>query len=274
MTEPWEKPDERAGAQIKACCATAYQSEAARLLLGDSFHPGGSRLTEHLGTLLALGPGQRVLDVASGQGNSALTLARRFGCQVLGIEYGAEAVVCASQRAAAAGYAHLVSFQQGDAECLPLSDGAFDALICECAFCTFPNKAAAAAEFGRVLKPGGHLGLSDLIRTGAVPQALTGVLAWIACLADAQPLPVYLCALQEAGLTIELVEGHDEALHELVQQVRGRLLTVELLTRLKKVDLPAFLDIAQARTVVNAAREALLAGRFGYVVIRASKADV
>ncbi|HEY1351297.1 MAG TPA: methyltransferase domain-containing protein [Ktedonobacteraceae bacterium] len=269
MSIPWEMPD----AEIKACCATAYQSEAARLLLGDAFHPGASRLTEHLGALLALGPGQRVLDVASGQGSSALVLARRFGCQVLGIEYGAEAVLRASEEAAAAGYAHLVTFQQGDAECLPISDGAFDALICECAFCTFPNKAAAAAEFERVLKPGGRLGLSDLTRTGTLPEALRGLLAWIACLADAQPLHDYLSALREAGLTVELVEAHDEALRELVQQVRGRLLAVELLTRLKKIDLPAFLDVAQARAFVSAAQEALQAGRFGYVVIQASKAS-
>jgi ubiquinone/menaquinone biosynthesis C-methylase UbiE len=214
-----------------------------------------------------------VLDVASGQGSSALALARRFGCQVLGIEYGAEAVQRASEQAAAAGYGHLVTFEQGDAECLPISDGAFDALICECAFCTFPNKAAAAAEFWRVLKPGGRLGLSDLTRTGAVPEALEGLLAWIACLADAQPLHAYLCALREAGLTVELVETHDEALREVVQQVRGRLLAAELLTRLKQIELPAFLDVAQARAFVNAAHTALQAGRFGYVVIQARKAD-
>ena len=48
--------------EIKTCCATAYQSDIARFLLGDSFHPGGLKLTEHLGTLLHLGPQQRVLD--------------------------------------------------------------------------------------------------------------------------------------------------------------------------------------------------------------------
>jgi hypothetical protein len=42
--------------EVKTCCATVYQSDWARLLLGDSFHPGGLELTEHLGTLLDLRP--------------------------------------------------------------------------------------------------------------------------------------------------------------------------------------------------------------------------
>src|SRR5256885_362268 len=144
--------------EIKTCCATAYQSNVAQFLLGDSFHPGGIRLTEYLGTLLHLGPEQRVLDIAAGQGKSAIALAQRFGCQVLGIEYSSEAVKKATRTATEAGVTHLVTFQQGDAECLPISDEAFDAVICECAFCTFPNKPAAASEFLRMLKPGGQMG--------------------------------------------------------------------------------------------------------------------
>src|SRR4051794_64949 len=103
-------------AEVKACCATLYQSDVARLLLGDSFHPGGVRLTVHLGSLLHLQPDQRVLDIASGQGSSAIALVQQFGCQVLGIDYGAQAVKQATERAAETGVAHLVSFQQGDAE--------------------------------------------------------------------------------------------------------------------------------------------------------------
>ena len=273
MNTKHETPGELDAAEIKACCATAYQSDAARLLLGDSFHPGGIGLTEHLGTLLRLGPGQRLLDIASGQGSSALALARRFGCQVLGIEYGSESVKKATEKAAAAGVAHLVTFQQGDAECLPISDGDFDALICECAFCTFPDKPAAASEFLRVLKPGGQVGLSDLTRTGDVPEALQGLLAWIACIADAQPVSAYLRYLTEAGLSVDLVEGHDDALHEMVQQIRGKLLGAELLVRLKKLDLPGFFDFEQAKAFVKAAQDALQMGRFGYVVIRARKMD-
>src|SRR5262249_46360052 len=126
--------------EVKTCCAAVYQSDWARLLLGESFHPGGLELTARLGALLGLCPGKRVLDVAAGQGSSALSLAQRFGCQVLGVDFGSESVRRANAAAKAAGLAHLVRFQQGDAERLPVEDASFDAILCECAFCTFPDK--------------------------------------------------------------------------------------------------------------------------------------
>jgi arsenite methyltransferase len=257
--------------EIKTCCATVYQSDAARFLLGDSFHPGGIKLTDHLGSLLHLGPEQRVLDIASGQGRSAIALAQLFGCHVLGIEYGSDAVRQATDTAVQAGVAHLVTFQQGDAECLPVSDETFDAVICECAFCTFPDKPTAASEFQRVLKPGGQMGLSDLTRTGDVPEELQSLLAWIACIADAQPVSAYTRYLMDAGLTVDLVEAHDEVLHEMVQQIRGKLLGTELLVRLKKLALPATLDFEQAKTLAKAATAAIQMNKFGYVVIVANK---
>jgi len=76
--------------RVKQCCAQLYESDLAKLLLGDSFHPGGVRLTERLGEILGLGPLSRVLDVASGEGTSAIFLAEHFGCQVLGVDYGNE----------------------------------------------------------------------------------------------------------------------------------------------------------------------------------------
>jgi hypothetical protein len=57
-----------AGAAVKSCCADLYASDWARLLLGDSLHPGGAALTGRLGRLMELGPGTRMLDVAAGMG--------------------------------------------------------------------------------------------------------------------------------------------------------------------------------------------------------------
>ena len=257
--------------ELKACCAHTYQSDWAQLILGDAFHPGGKKLTEYLGTAINLGPGQSVLDVASGQGTSAIWLAQRFGCTVLGVEYGREAVNNATQAAAAAGVAHLVYFQQGDAEYLPVRDSIFDAVICECAFCTFPNKAVAAAELTRVLKLGGRVGLSDLTRTGEVPEELQSLLAWIACLADAQPIEDYARYLSDAGLVMNLTEPHDEALADMVREIQGKLLGAELLVKLKKIELPSTLDFEQAKALAKSAAEAVQAHRFGYAVITATK---
>src|SRR5260370_37188352 len=195
-----------APAVLKSCCADAYSSEWARLLLGDTFHPGGAGLTERLGRVLDLAPGMRVLDVAACKGTSALLLARTFGCAVVGVDYAEASVREATASAEAAGLAHLVRFEPGDAERLAFPDGAFDAAICECAFCTFPDKHAAAQELARVLRPGGVLGLSDLTRTTPVPVELQGLLTWIACIADALPLAEDVRILADAGLTITTTE--------------------------------------------------------------------
>lgn len=263
--------DERDDQEAKSCCANVYQSEWARLLLGDSFHPGGTALTVYLGAALRLGSGQRVLDVAAGQGTSAIHLAQRFGCSVLGIEYGRVAVERAIQAAQAAGVAHLVTFEQGDAEQLPVPAASFDVVLCECAFCTFPNKAMAASEFVRVLSPGGRLGLSDLTRTGEIPAELQGLLAWIACIADAQPVENYVRYLTDVGLTIRLIEQHDEALTDMVRDIQAKLLGTELLVKLNKITLPDEIDVEQAKTMAKAAAAAIQARQFGYAVVTATK---
>ena len=260
-------------AEIKACCANVYQSDWARLILGDSFHPGGVALTEQLGAAIGLAPGQRVLDVAAGQGTSAIHLAQHFGCTIVGVDYGAASVRKANEAAASAGVAHLVTFQQGDAEQLPVPDGTFDAVVCECAFCTFPDKPTAAAEFVRVLRPGGRVGLSDLTRQGAIPDDLHGLLAWIACIADAQPIDDYVRYLQAAGLGVDVVEAHDEALSAMVREIQGKLLGAELLVKLKKVELPDTLDFTQAKALAHSAASAIKASIFGYAVITATKAS-
>ena len=256
--------------EVKTCCAAAYSSDWARLLLGESFHPGGLALTERLGELIGLSAGLRVLDVASGKGASAIHLAQRFGCEIVGVDYSAESIAAASDAALSAGVAHIVSFQQGDAERLKDFETEFDAVICECAFCTFPDKPTAAAEFARVLKPGGRVGLSDLTRSGPMPPELTGLLAWISCIADAQPLAEYSRHLAEAGLAPDMVEEHDGALANLVHDIRGKLLGAELLVKLRQIELPT-VDFEQARAMARAAADAVNARRFGYAIVTATK---
>lgn len=259
-------------AEVKTCCAAAYSSDWAKLLLGDSFHPGGLALTERIGTLIGLGPDDRVLDIASGKGTSALFLARRFGCRVIGIDYSSELVRAAGETAAQEGLSGLVRFEEGDAERLPFESGSFSVLVCECAFCTFPSKPAAASEFARVLRRGGRLGLSDLTRTGEVPPELQDLLSWIACIADAQPVDNYKGYLEAAGLKVTAVEQHDDALKEMVRDIRGKLLGAELLVKLNKLSLPGA-DLAEAQTLARAASEAIAEGRFGYAILTAAKGD-
>ncbi len=256
---------------VKSCCARLYESDYVKLLLGDSFHPGGVKLTERLGAVMGLTAHSRVLDVASGQGTSALHLAKTFGCQVVGVDFGFDMVYRANQAAAAEGLGDRVRFERGDAEHLPFDDATFDAIICECAFCTFPDKPAAASEFVRVLKPGGRVGLSDLTRASELPKELDTLLAWVACIADAQPIERYAAFLSAAGFTVDCLEPHDEALTEMVNQIRMKLLGAELMAGLKKIELPD-LDFAAAKAMATSASDAIRQGKLGYAIVSGGKA--
>jgi ubiquinone/menaquinone biosynthesis C-methylase UbiE len=258
---------------IKACCVALYESDWATLLLGDSYHPGGLELTEHLGEMLNLQPGDLVLDVASGIGTSAIFLAERFGCQVVGVDFSGQIVEQANAKAAEAGINHLVQFKQGDAERLPFEDGSFDALICECAFCTFPTKAQAAAEFARVLRPGGRIGLSDLTRSGPLPPELDTLIAWVACVADAQPVEKYRSILSEAGFSTDKVEIHDEALAELIDEIRGKLFVAELMANLNKIDTPDWIDFNEAGRLAMLTADTVSKGKLGYALLTSTRTE-
>ncbi|MGH8976339.1 MAG: SAM-dependent methyltransferase, partial [Acidimicrobiia bacterium] len=175
-------------AQLKACCAAVYEHDLVALVLGASYHPGGLALTRRLARALDLRPGGRVLDVASGPGTTAFLLAEEFGVTVDGVDAGALTVDRATTAARERGLAGRVRFLRADAEALPLAAGAYDAVVCECAFCTFSAQEAAAAEFARVLRPGGKVGLTDVTVDGdRLDPELRTLAGHVACLASARP---------------------------------------------------------------------------------------
>jgi len=259
-----------AGPALKACCAGVYASDWARFLLGDSLHPGGGALTARLARLMKLESGAWVLDVAAGRGTSAIQLARDFGCDVVGVDYGLANAAAASRHARAAGLDGRAAFVAGDAERLPCADARFDALMCECAFCTFPDKRAAAGELARVLRPGGVIGVADLVRRGPLPAGLDDLFAWIACIADARPPDEYAGHLAAAGLEVTALEDHDEALADLVRTVRLRLMGAEVAAHVADLELPGA-DLARARQLARDVGRAVADGSLGYVLIVARK---
>jgi ubiquinone/menaquinone biosynthesis C-methylase UbiE len=256
--------------QIKVYCATFYQSDLVRMLLGDVFHPGGLALTRHLGEMIGLGLGDRVLDVACGRGASAVHLAEQFGCYVTGLDYGPENVAAAQAHAATKGVAHLTTFRQGDAEGLPFDDEVFEAVISECSFCTFPDKATAAAEMARVLGSGGRLGLTDMTVSGPLPYDIQSLLAWVACVAGAGTPEDYVATLREAGFADFTLEDQRGALLEMVSDVRRKLLGIELAVGLGKLDLGK-LDLSEGKRLARRAVELIEDGSVGYTLITARK---
>jgi demethylmenaquinone methyltransferase/2-methoxy-6-polyprenyl-1,4-benzoquinol methylase len=112
-------------------------------------------------------PGQRVLDVASGTGMVAFALARRAGCEVVGIDQSEAMLGAARARlAASADLGGRVSFVSGQAERLPFGDGEFDALSFTYLLRYVDDRSATMRELARVVKPGGRIGMVEF----AVPQ--------------------------------------------------------------------------------------------------------
>jgi hypothetical protein len=259
-----------APAAVKACCADRYSSDVVALLLGESYHPGGLALTRRLLDILGVSRGDRLLDVASGTGTSSLVAAVEYHSLVDGVDLAPGNVTAATDRAASRGVADRVRFHGGDAEALPVPDDGFDAVICECALCTFPDKTTAAREMARVLRPGGRVGITDVTaERSRLPVELTGLMAQVACIADARTDAEYQGILQDAGLRVLVVECHDRALARLIEQIAARL---ELLRMTAGDRLGAFgLDPATYRPVLDAARTAVADGILGYVLITAEK---
>ena len=256
---------------IKACCAVGYSSDLVSLLLGDSYHPGGLDLTRRLLDQLGLAPGERLLDVASGIGTTALLAATEFDARADGVDLSPANVALATGAAAARGLADRVTFQPGDAEALPMADGGWDAVICECALCTFPDKRVAVAEMARVLRPGGRLGITDVTADrDRLPPELTTLQAWIACVADARTADDYRDLITGSGLRVLRVENHQGALERMVRQIEARLELLRITARPRLEE--AGIDFTRVRPVLRAARVAISEGIIGYVLIVAEKA--
>ena len=207
----------------KICCADLYSSPLARLILGDSLHPGGLRATNRLGRAVGLQPGWRVLDLACGIGTSATALSRVFRCQVVGLELSA-AALDARRRALAAPVPANAVFVRGDAEMPPFRDAAFDAVIVECAASLFADQPAAIAAIYRMLRPGGVVGISDVtVVPGSLPPELDGAIGMMLCLTAALPADGYAQLLQDGGFTITTQEDLSDAVLTLLDELRGKL---------------------------------------------------
>jgi arsenite methyltransferase len=261
---PW-LADLESDAGLKRCCASVYDNPAVRWLLGDELHPGGEATTRRALELAGIGPDDRLLDIASGHGTSALLAARETGCRVVGLEYGSRAVQEATGAARAAGLDARVSFRRGDAEALPFESATFDAVLCECSLCTFPNKARAASEIRRVLRPGGRLALCDVVvEHSRVGTDLRGPFAVLACVGAALARSGYERLLADAGLPVLAIESRDQDTAALARRVHDRLRGARLLGLERLAGAP--LTTTDAIEVVARAREAIRSGALGYAI--------
>jgi sarcosine/dimethylglycine N-methyltransferase len=134
----------------------------------DQDHFGGLEAVDRLADQAGIGPQTHVLDVCSGIGGPARYLAQHRGCRVTGLDITASRHDSALRLTELVGLGHLVDFRLGNALEMPFGDASFDVVIGQEAFCHVPDKPRLIAECARVVRPGGVIAFTDILRREAM----------------------------------------------------------------------------------------------------------
>ena len=146
--------------------------------------------------------GDIVVDLGSGAGNDAFVARKITGekGKVIGIDFTEAMITKARQNAEKLGLNN-VEFRQGDIEDMPITSGKADVIISNCVLNLVPNKHKVFSEIYRVLKPGGHISISDIVLQGEIPKKWKDIAELYAgCVSGAIPENEYLGIIEEAGL--------------------------------------------------------------------------
>ena len=155
--------------------------------------------TEHAG----IKPGQTVLDLGSGAGLDVFVARSIVGDSghVIGVDMTPEMIDKAKANTAKMGYTN-VEFLYGDIETLPLDDHSVDVVISNCVLNLVPDKEKAFAEIYRVLKPGGHFCVSDIVLSGELPENIQKAAElYVGCVSGAMEKELYMDVIHKAGFT-------------------------------------------------------------------------
>jgi SAM-dependent methyltransferase len=198
----------RAGGKAASggCCA-----DGALDMIGDAYEAvdgyvadadlalGCGLPTQHAG----IGAGAVVLDLGSGAGIDAFVARRLVGeaGRVIGVDMTPSMLERARANATKLGYAN-VEFRFGEIEALPVENASIDVVISNCVLNLVPDKAKAFAETFRVLAPGGHFCVSDIVASGPLPDGIRKAAGlYVGCVAGAIPESDYLATIRSAGFT-------------------------------------------------------------------------
>jgi ubiquinone/menaquinone biosynthesis C-methylase UbiE len=144
-----------------------------------------------------------VLDLGSGAGLDAFVARAEVGAggHVIGVDMTPEMVAKARANAQKSGHRN-VEFRLGEIEHLPVLSDSVDVVISNCVLNLVPDKRRAFAEILRVLRPGGHFCVSDIVASQPLPDWIQGVAdAYAGCVAGAIPREEYLQIIRETGFS-------------------------------------------------------------------------
>ncbi|HEY0898917.1 MAG TPA: arsenite methyltransferase [Sphingobacteriaceae bacterium] len=153
-------------------------------------------------------PGDVVIDLGSGAGNDCFVARAETGAtgKVIGIDFTDAMISKACENAEKLGFNN-VEFRTGDIENMPVSANTADVIVSNCVLNLVPNKNKVFSEIYRVLKPGGHFSISDVVLMGDLPKSLQEAAEMYAgCVAGAIQKDEYLELIRQNGfedLTIQ-----------------------------------------------------------------------
>lgn len=204
------KYDEIARRGEKAGCACGCISDSITMI-GDEYEGVTGYVADaDLGLgcglpteLAGIEPGETVLDLGSGAGLDAFVARTMVGDngRVIGVDMTESMIAKARDNAAKMGYENVV-FERGDVEKLPVDSDSVDVIISNCVLNLVPEKSRAFAEMYRVLKPGAHFCVSDIVVRGDLPASVrSSVELYAGCVAGALKQDEYLALIHEAGFS-------------------------------------------------------------------------
>jgi len=147
--------------------------------------------------------GDVVIDLGSGAGNDCFIARSEAGAEgkIIGVDFTPAMIEKARNNAEKRGYNN-VEFREGDIQKLPVTANVADVVVSNCVLNLVPNKDAVMKEIYRVLKPGGHFSISDVVLKGDLPTALQEAAEMYAgCVAGAIQKDVYLQLIKDNGFT-------------------------------------------------------------------------
>ena len=145
--------------------------------------------------------GDTVIDLGSGAGNDCFVARHETGMEgkVIGIDFTPIMIEKARANAEKLGYNN-VEFREGDIDAMPVSNATADVIVSNCVLNLVPNKQKVIGEIYRVLKPGGHFSISDIVLIGDLPKALKeDAEMYAGCVAGAIQKTDYLQFIKEQG---------------------------------------------------------------------------
>jgi arsenite methyltransferase len=178
--------------------------------------------------------GDTVIDLGSGAGNDAFIARHETGeaGQVIGIDFTPAMIERARQNASARKFTN-VEFRQGDIEQIPVADNTADVIVSNCVLNLVRNKNEVIKEIFRVLKPGGHFSISDIVLQGELPGEIKEAAEMYAgCVAGAIQKNIYLELIEANGFKNVTIQKDKSIV--VPDDILGQYLTTDQLDAFKK----------------------------------------